>query len=81
LHVSKDDNFEYDDSFWTSEEPLNMLQIQDHPLKKSYKTQFFYELPLSELLILTDKGLKTKLRLPSKRTLSSLFIDNKMMEL
>lgn len=63
MQVSRDAEFDYDSPFWTSEEPYNMMYVDEDHFSKSYKTHLFYEMPVTDILIQTEQGLKVHLKM------------------
>jgi hypothetical protein len=51
MQVGKEADYDYDSTFWTSEEPYNMMYIDEDSFTNSYKTHLYYEMPITEILI------------------------------
>ena len=54
----------YEDDFWTADKEVNPHLANRTDFQYNFKTKFFYERPISELLIKAQNGNQTILRMP-----------------
>jgi hypothetical protein len=81
LQVGRDSDYSYADPFWTKEEPMNTVYLcsisGSKDFSRSIKSQHFYQLPVTELLIISELGRQSRLKFDQEQILCKIFQNNK----